>query len=138
MKQLQNILPDMFTSRKWLVELRGDPIILSQLIDNFSFRQVGNGQEPPYFLEWVYDLALLQSQNFSRFLDPKQVQKEGERILKIMNGNLKLKDPSWPDRVIEVGGVYVEELPSYNPGPILCQYPAYESPIKVYQTVIDQ
>ena len=128
MKLCENNVTDTGTRRTWLVELRGDKNFLGELFANFSWQELGKEKEPRFFLEAVYGQIFLHSQTFERFTVPKHVQCEGERLLSLMNGILKLQVPGRPNDFTEVGGVFVEENQTRMRNPLLCTYPEHMPP----------
>ncbi len=123
MKRHEKNVTDAYTRRRWLVELRGDSNFLGELFANFSWQELGKVKEPRFFLEAVYGQIFLQSLTFEAFTDPKRVQCEGERLLSLMNGILKLQVPGRPNDVTEVGGVFVDETQTRMRNPVFCSYP---------------
>ena len=113
------------TTGPWLVELRGDQNVLGELFDHFSFRELGKDKTPTYYLEQVYGQIFLRSQTFHGIADPREVQCEGERLLNLMNGILKLQVPGRSNDVVDVGAVFVEELPSRLPEPVFGVRPQF-------------
>lgn len=114
----------------WLVELRGDQHFLGELFENFSYQELGKDKIPKYFLEQVYGQIFLRSQTFDRFTDPREVQKEGRRLLHLMNGILKLQAPGRSNDVVDVGAVFVEESFSRFREPIFGFCPQPVAPYK--------